>query len=356
MTRARDVADTQDNVGGVLPPFTAGKNKIINGDFAINQRSFSSSTTSLTYGFDRWFFAGDDGTTTYSAQTFTLGTAPVAGYESANFARVASTGQTATNARSALVQRVESVRTLAGQTATISFWAKAASGTPSVALELIQNFGSGGSPSAQVTGIAATKVAITTTWARYSITVAVPSISGKTIGTTANTDFLGVQFYTSAGSDYNARTGTLGIQTATIDIWGVQLEAGSVATPFTTATGTIAGELAAASRYYYRFAASSTYSVFGAGNAYSTTGITAQFPLPVSMRVAPTSVDYSNIGVTQNFGGGTASISAVSLNSAYQSTSAAHPTITSTGLTSGTNYFIGANNNSAGYIGFSAEL
>ena len=31
MSRARDVADIQYNLGGAVPPFVAGKNKIING-------------------------------------------------------------------------------------------------------------------------------------------------------------------------------------------------------------------------------------------------------------------------------------------------------------------------------------
>ena len=34
--------------------FVAGKNKIINGDFFVNQRNFSSTTTNGDFGFDRW--------------------------------------------------------------------------------------------------------------------------------------------------------------------------------------------------------------------------------------------------------------------------------------------------------------
>ena len=40
------------NYGG--GEYAAGKNKIINGDFEINQRAFSSTTTNNAYGFDRF--------------------------------------------------------------------------------------------------------------------------------------------------------------------------------------------------------------------------------------------------------------------------------------------------------------
>jgi hypothetical protein len=229
--------------------FVAGKNKIINGDFNINQRGFTSTTATFGYNFDRWTFARTGGSSTISAQTFTVGTAPVAGYESKNFVRCDVSGQSAAGDRFLYAQPIESVRTFANQTITVSFWAKAASGTPSVAVTVNQDFGTGGSGGVQTGG---GKVAITTSWARYSVTFAVPSISGKTIGT-ANDDCLVVRLWTSAGTDWNSVTNSLGIQTATIDFWGVQVEAGSVATPFTTATGTFAGEFAACQRYFNRF-------------------------------------------------------------------------------------------------------
>jgi hypothetical protein len=229
--------------------FYAGKNKIINGDFYINQRNFTSTTTSGTYGFDRFNYYGVGGTVTYSAQTFTPGTAPVSGYEGANFARVLTSGQSGTGDYAALAQLIENVRNFAGQTATISFWAKAATGTPKISGEIVQSFGAGGSPSAGVNTYAG-QVTLSTSWARYSMTVAVPSISGKTIGTTANTSALGLNLWVSAGSTLNARTNSLGIQNNTFDFWGVQVEAGSTATDFQTATGSIGGELALCQRYY----------------------------------------------------------------------------------------------------------
>jgi hypothetical protein len=260
----------------------AGKNKIINGDFYINQRSFTSSTTSGTYGFDRWLFANVGGTGTYSAQTFTTGAAPVAGYEGKNFASLQSSGQSAAGDVTILRHYIEDVRTFAGQTVTLSFWAKSASGTPKVAVELFQEFGTGGS-----TGVNtyAGQVTLSTSWARYSVTVAVPSISGKTVGGAENS--LRVNLFVSAGSTFDSRTGSLGIQTNTFSFWGVQVEYGQKATPFETASGTIQGELALCQYYFQSFGGVMEQSL-ASGFAYGTTGLAAFLKFNGQMRSAPT--------------------------------------------------------------------
>lgn len=262
--------------------YAAGKNAIINGDFRINQRAFSSTTTTGTYGFDRWSMIASDGTTTYSAQTFTAGTAPVAGYEGINFARLVSSGQTAAGAYSILQQKIEDVRTFAGQTVTVSFWAKASTGTPNIAVNLLQDFGSGGS-----TGVynypSSKKFAITASWARYTLTIPVASISGKTIGTGSS---LTLYFWTSAGTTFNTQTDSMGIQSITVDFWGVQVEAGSVATAFQTATGTLQGELAACQRYYFSFVSGTNLNI-GLGANVNTTTAAASISFPVTMRSAP---------------------------------------------------------------------
>jgi hypothetical protein len=226
--------------------YTAGKNKLINGDFSINQRSFTTTSTSGTYGFDRWVMqkGGTDGTCTYTPQTFTAGTAPVAGYEATNFARLVTAAGTATNVFAFLGQRIEDVRTYANQTITVSFWAKAASGTPKIAVDVEQYFGSGGSTQVNTPAGAVT---ISTSWARYSVTVTVPTISGTTIGAGSYT---GILLWVSAGSTFNTRASSIGIQNNTFDVWGVQSEIGSTLTAFQTATGILQGELAACSRYF----------------------------------------------------------------------------------------------------------
>jgi hypothetical protein len=344
------VADSSTSTGlRYNANFAAGKNAIINGDFRINQRAFTSITTDGTFGFDRWAL-GTAGGATYTPQTFTAGAAPVAGYEAINFAQVATTGQTATGTITILLQRIEDVRTFAGQTATVSFWAKATSGTPKIAVEMQQNFGSGGSANVNTY---AGQITMTTSWVRYSVTVAVPSVSGKTIGTSS---FLALQLWTSAGSDFNARTGSLGIQTATIGIWGVQVEAGSVATAFQTATGTIQGELAACQRYYWRQTGSEAFGRFpGSAIAASTTEVLFAPMLPVTMRTNPSAtLDVGNIAVFD--GVSVIAVTAAAIQSGGGSRNSTSLNLTVSGATQFRPYFVVTNNNAAGFIGYSAEL
>lgn len=354
MTRSRDTANTQDNVGGSVPPFTAGKNAIINGDFYVNQRGFTTTTTSGTYGLDRFKYFYTGGTSTYSVQQFTLGAAPVTGYEATQYARLVTTGQSAAGDYTFLTQVSENPRLFAGQTVTFSFWAKAASGTPKVAFEFTQYFGTGGSPSATVNTYAG-QATLSTSWARYSLTFAVPSISGKTFGTTANTAFTQLTMWVSAGSTYDSRTGTLGIQSNTFDIWGWQIENGNVATPFQTATGTIQGELAACQRYYWRATAGSIYQAFASGFNISTTGTSFFLANPVTMRSTPTSIEYSTIGPLLSNGNAAGAFTGVSINYGGPSGSWVTGSIAS-GLTAGQGTLVCAQNSTSAYVGMYAEF
>jgi hypothetical protein len=343
------VADSSTAVGlSYQSNWAAGKNKLINGDFRINQRSFTSTTTSGTFGFDRWLMSASNGTSTYSAQTFTPGAAPVAGYEGTNFARMDSTGQTLSSALTFLQQRMEDVRSFANQTVTVSFWAKAASGTPKVSIETDQQFGTGGS--ARVTTYGG-QVTLSTSWARYSVSFAVPSVSGKTIGTGS---YLGLYLWTSAGSDFNSRTNSLGIQTATIDFWGVQVEAGSVATAFQTASGSIAGELAMCQRYYIRLGTSlgGSDQRLARGVANSASQIQFTVTLPVQLRIQnSTSMDFSSLQAYD--GNAVFAVSAI----ASSSTSNLNPAISATvsGATQKQFYEL-LTTSTSGYIAFTAEL
>jgi hypothetical protein len=270
----------------------AGKNKIINGDFYVNQRNFTSTTTNFDYTFDRFRARISTGTSTFTAQTFATGASP-SPYEFKNYLQIDVTGQSGASAFSLVEHTIEDVRTLAGQTATISFFAKASSGTPSIAAQLDQN----PVDSADVI-ITGTKIQISTSWVRYSATVSIPAITGAINNTSSR---LTLRLWLSAGSTFDTRTQTLGIQTGTFQIAGVQLEAGSKATPFQTATGTIQGELAAC-KYYYR-------EIGGVANGYpivggSLVGTGNQIRFPISfdtgMRVAPTITKLGTWNVSSN--------------------------------------------------------
>jgi hypothetical protein len=338
------VADSSTSTGlRYTGNYAAGKNAIINGAFNVNQRAFSSTTSSATFTFDRYKTEFSGGTVTYSAQAFTPGAAPVAGYESTNFLQVVTSGQSGANF--ALIdQKIEDVRTFAGQTVTISFWAKVASGTGKVGVAFEQNFGSGGS--ATVVLAAGDLTAITTSWARYTVTAAISSVSGKTIGTSS---YLRLCLFTSAGTAVSSYS-SIGVVNQTIGFWGVQVEAGSVATAFQTATGTIQGELAACQRYYYRASAGSqAYARFGIARASSTTNLEFCLVLPSTMRVNPTAVEFSTLTTTN-----AQTVTAAALNSPSQNSASIDLTVGS--ATTNQPYTIMANNSTSAYVAVTAEL
>ena len=327
------VSFDQANYGG--GQFAAGKNKIINGDFGVWQRgtSFSLTTGTDLFCADRFkaqcnFTAG---TATASQQTFTAGTAPVAGYEGQYFARIAC-GSTSTYAT--FNQKIEDVRTFAGQTITVSAWVRA-SGTATIQMSAVQSFGTGGSSAVTTYG---SSQSLTSSWVRYTQTLTIPSISGKTIGTGS-----ALHIYLEYG-------GTLGSQN--LDMWGVQVEAGSTATPFQTATGTKQGELAACQRYYWRSGGSQS---LGVGYVGSTTTFDYLVNLPVPMRAAATfatnsGTSYFYLGV----GGGSAG--ATNSNTFFNSTNMnAVSRFTGTGFTVGQAGIV-QTNNAAAYMEASAEL
>jgi hypothetical protein len=348
---ASDINDTNGtlNLVGQTTNFYAGKNKIINGDFRINQRNFTSTATNGIFGFDRWKNQmGSSGTSTFTPETFTPGAAPVAGYEGSTFAQIVSASQAGAGDYSGLNQNIEDVRTFAGQTVTISFWAKADSGTPKVGVTLEQAFGSGGSASTYTSATAST---ISTSWARYSVNITLPSLTGKTIGTSS---FVGLYLFNSTGSTATSiGFSDTGLQNGTFQYWGVQIEAGSTATAFQTASGSFQGELALCQRYYQRSTAPSAYSNYCIAFVRSATNVTGVYNLPVTMRAAPTSIDYSTICI-YTYSGAIIALSVVVLEFANTNSVSLLGTITG-GTANDTGQLL-SNNSTSSFLGFSAEL
>lgn len=319
--------------------YAAGKNAIINGAFNVWQRgtSFSNPVTSA-YTADRFMVEhdGSGATRTVSQQTFTSGSAPVAGYESEYFLQYVVSGGTA-NTFQQIQQRIEDVRTFAGQTITFSFWAKA-DAVRTISILNNRNFGSGGSTADQ--SAVGSTLNITTSWARYSVTATLGSVSGKTIGAGSYTTWI-MRFAAATAQ--------------TIQIWGVQLEAASSASAFETASGTLQGELALCQRYYYRQGGDQVYQKLGMGVAASTAAVACNTVFPVKMRVTPTSIDFASIKAVDTVNAAL-TLSLVGLIPNESSTNQGYVSATISGGTQFRTYFYQTDNTLSGYLAFNAEL
>jgi len=323
------------------------KNAIINGNFDVWQRG--TSQTADGYGSaDRWYYNRGTSTQSVTQEAFTVGQTDVPNnpkYYSRNVVTTASTAGSLV----VYIQNIEGVETFAGETVTLSFYAKA-DASKNIAVEFSQNFGTGGSPSSEVTAIGVTTVALTTSWAKYTVTVDVPSISGKTLGTDAN-DYLRVLLWLEAGSDFNARTNSLGNQSGTFDIAQVQLEAGSVATPFERRS--YGEELALCQRYYERLSCTNTGSYISVSTGISATSSLTTIPFATTKRESPSLLfggAFSLVGAS----GGQVPVTGIVASSTNKYSLTAQP-ITASGIVGQDSYmFLGTSSSS--FIAFDAEL
>lgn len=248
------------------------RNKLINGNFDVWQRGTSLTFSATnTYLADRWKMGGQS--ITASQQTFTVGQTEVPGNPRYYFRYVVG----ANSQNYEIQQLIEDVRLLAGQTVTLTYYARRTSGTVSIGPRFVQDFGTGGSPSGLVV-VNPTQVGsqtLTTSWQKFTYNATLPSISGKTIGTDANTSSTWLSFQIG---DTN---------TGTVEYAQIQVEIGSVATPFEVRPyGT---ELSLCQRYFYKTNPSDIARCGGmAGNAYNTTYGVVCMSLPVTMRATPT--------------------------------------------------------------------
>lgn len=327
------------NVGGnFASPFNGTfRNRIINGDMKIDQRTSGSGiilTTSLAYNMDRWV-----GYVTSSTSTVTLQRIATGLTDFPYAARIARGSGTYTGA-AVLTQVIESVncQDLAGQTATMSFYVRKGSAFSCAQFWCQVLLGSGVDQ-----GIAGGVAGSWTNWAgpvsfitsgsslnaaftRYSAQVSIP----------AGTNEIGLYFVCSAFS------GT-GSSADYIDITGVQLEAGPLATAFERRPYGV--ELALCQRYYNRFNYSEGFGEFyWEGTALSgvTTYGNLQRKHPVTMRAAP----------TFSASGATLTAIATSASGSYTTPNYHYTQVTnSNGANTRAAYYI-----QSGYLDWSAEL
>lgn len=151
---------------------------------------------------------GTNGAATVSRQAFTFGQTSVP-ENPEYFLRWAQT--TAGDTNPVLLNKVEDVRTFADEFVTVHGFYRS---NVAVDLRIRQDFGSGGSPSADVTvGTQTLPNTVdangTAQWKPFSVTMKMPSVNGKTLGSTANTSYVGVEFRGPTGTTFQYDIGNV---------------------------------------------------------------------------------------------------------------------------------------------------
>jgi hypothetical protein len=133
----------------------------------------------------------------------------------------------------------------------------------------------------------------------------------------------------------------------------VKFERGSTATTYSLAGGTYQGELAACRRYYFRTLNAAAYTSYATIQCNTSTAGYGAFVFPVSMRTAPTSVEYANLRLL-NVNSSAAAVTALTLDTPGNDSTRLDITVAS--MTSGVPAILMNNNSTSGYIAFNAEL
>ena len=351
--------------GPACPDNSMGfRNRIINGDMRIDQRNAGAifnPPPNQGYSLDRWTTWLSQGT--YSVQRNAGSVTPPAGFT--NYLGVTVTSATTIGVSDyfGVGQKIEGFNiadlgwgTANAQAITISFWVRSS---------LTGNFGAvirrgdGGQYYAFTYAISAAN-----TWEQKTVTIA-----GPTSGTWASDNSTGLflLFGLGAGTNQTASSnntwvngGVLGASGATpvvatngatFYITGVQLEAGTVATPFERRPyGT---ELALCQRYYQRLD-TGPGTVFGF--CTSTTSAEFNVKFTVEMRAGP-SISYpsvSNFSCYTWSSGISRTPSSIGVN--FSDTRKCVPTVAFSSSSSSAGLGIGLDGNSGAFLGFSAEL
>jgi hypothetical protein len=201
-----------------------GRNLIHNGLFNIAQRGLGPFTAN-GFTVDRWAMFFVNGSMSVSRVTLTQAEQAAIGDEAAQVKlQCVVVGSATAGSTCQVYQSIEDLTRLAGKVVAVSFWAWTTVGTMNVGLVLDQNFGTGGTPSPPVRTPIQT-VVVTTTPTRYSLTFNLQTASGATLGTNLDSSTT-VDLYLSSQSQP-----AVGVQSGTINLWGVQLEIGPTATP-----------------------------------------------------------------------------------------------------------------------------
>lgn len=276
--------------------------------------TFSLAAATDTYTADMWLAnAGTGGAATVSQDTPAVGTEP-AGMTRGRKYRLKFQQTTNASAAPTIGQKMEGVQQYNGQSITVSgFLSAAVAATLVTGIQVTQNFGTGGSPSASVVTTKTVSWAIGTAEARFSARVDIPSISSKTLGTGGN-DFVRIDLLLATGATYTLYCSQMQIDVCSPNASADSAGNGGAPQPFRW------GGYAVEVPRMFRYLQKSIYgngdgivvgTVTSASNAYS------YFPISSPMRARPA---VSILGTLGFFGGGAptgGSVSATAVNNSY---------------------------------------
>ncbi|CAB4158710.1 hypothetical protein UFOVP709_21 [uncultured Caudovirales phage] len=342
---ASDVNDTNGTVNlftSTTLSQSAGKNAIINGGFDVWQRGTSFTSIGGIYIADRWYTFGTSGRTISRQTTSDTTNLPTIQY----CARVQRNSGSTSTVLADIGSPVETANAYpyAGKAITLSYYARRGANFSGASNLLTTRLYTGtGSDQNAFTGYTGqatpidTTVTLTTTWQRFQHTI--------TLGATV-TEFMPYFAYTPSGTagaaDY-------------YEVTGVQIELGSVATTFSRAGGTIAGELAACQRYYFKLTNGVANAALMSAFYFSASSVNAYVPFPVTMRTSPaidqvTGTNYYSF--VRN--GGTDTFNSFTLDQSNSTGVAIYNNSEASGTAGQAGYVFA--NNAAAYLAFTSEL
>ena len=351
------------------------RNKIINGHMIIDQRSAGANTVITdTSGTLKYNSIDRFGTISTSASgPFAIGqnlgsATPPSGYT--NYLGIKSLA--AFNAVPGtdyymLEQRIEGYNIYdldwgksTAKSVTLSFWVQSS---------LTGTFGGALQNSAQNRSYPFTyTINSANTWQQIII-----NIPGDTTGTWLTNSGIGISViwglnigYSAllgtagawAAADYRSATGSTNVLAtygATFYITGVQLEKGSVATPFDLRL--YSKELLLCQRYFIKYGGDKVYQHIGIGSGTASTSVQADTVLPVTMRVPP-SATQSTLGVYDMVGSTIPVTGLVVPSSGNENGTNAFSMnyIVASGITTYRPYVVLAQNSTSAYLWLNAEL
>ena len=348
-------------------PIAGTRNRVINGDMRIDQRNAGASVTPTnatnTYVVDRWSYYVSQPSKLTSQQSTVVPT----GFTNSLLTTSSSAYSVGINDLFIVRQKVEGFNAAdfgwgaaGAQSITVSFWVRSS---------LTGTFG-GAIKNDDATRAYPFSYAISSanTWEQKSLTVL-----GDTTGTWLKNSSTGIQlvFGLGAGSNFSGTAGAwasgdihsatgatsvVGTSGATFYVTGVQLEPGTVATPFERRS--YGQELALCQRYYQRTTAETASATLLTGVICSgASSGNGGFNLIGIMRTTPT-LDSSTASAFAYSDGVTGTAcTAISLAGSQSNSKIAAINFSTAGsLTQFRSYRIEANSSTTAFLGFSSEL